>query len=166
MKLKKSLLACVSIAGLLAATAAFAQLAPALKYVTNSSDTDVFQDIPNGIPGSVNSYITGKVLRSYIFGSGTLHTGTPALTGCSGGGGTLTGTDYAMILTGGTTATTSCIATFSVAYASVPVCVVSSQTAYATTTPSFTVSTTAVTITQASQASEVYDVICVAKAGG
>ena len=166
MNFKQKLLAsaavCLALGGAGAALAQF--VTPAT--VTNLSDTDLIQDIPNGVSASTNVYATGKVLRSYIFGSNTLHTGKPALTVCSSGGGTIVGSDYAFILTGGTTASTSCVATFSVAFTSIPVCTVASQTAPATTTPSFAVSTTAVTITQARQASEVYDVICVAQPGG
>lgn len=170
MKSKYKLLASVGIAALIGAGVAVAQSIP-IPTITTLSDTDVFQDVVNGIPSAQNVYVTGKSLRAYIFGGGsygvsTIHTGKPALTGCSAGGGTITGTDYAFILTGGTTASTSCVATFSVAFTAIPVCTAVSQTAYATTTPSYTVSTTAVTITQSSQASEVYDVICVGQVGG
>lgn len=134
--------------------------------VTNASDTDLVQDIPNGVSASTNVYVTGKVLRSYIFGSNTLHTGVPALTSCITTGGTIVGSDYAFILTGGSSASTSCVATFSVAFNSIPVCSVTSQTAPATTTPAYTVTKTAVTITQSSQSSEIYDVTCVAQNGG
>lgn len=137
-----------------------------LPYVTSIGDTDAFQDVVGGQPNAQSRYTTGTLLRAYIFGSQTLHTGTPVLTSCITGSGTIVGTDYAFILTGGSTASTSCVATFAVAYTSTPVCTVSSQTAYGTTTASFAVSTTAVTITQASGSSNVYDVICVARPGG
>ena len=84
-----------------------------------------------------------------------------ALISC--GGSTLTANTF---LTGGTTATTSCVETFSVAFNSRPICSVTSQTAPATSTPSFTVATNAITITQASLSTAIYDVICVAQAGG
>lgn len=139
--------------------------------ITTLSDTDLFQDLPNGTAQPGNQYVTGKSLRGYVFGGGafgtsSIHTGKPALTSCITGSGTIVGTDYSFTLTGGSTASTSCVATFSVAFNATPNCVVSSQTAPATTTPSYTVSTTAVTITQASNSSEVYNVICVAQAGG
>lgn len=150
--------------------AAFAQ-SVTLPAITTLSDTDAFQDVVNGQPNAQNQYATGKSLRGYIFGGGaygtsSIHTGTPVLTSCITGGGTIVGTDYSFILTGGSTAATSCVATFSVAYNATPNCVVSSQTAPGTTTPSYAVSTTAVTITQASNSSEVYNVICVARNGG
>lgn len=164
---KSRLLLSVSVGALLAASLGFAVAQSiSLPYRSNGADTDAFQDVPGGQPNAQSQYLTGTVLRSYIFGSNSLHTGAPVLTGCSGGSGTIVGTDYAFILTGGTTATTSCVATFAVAFNSTPVCSVTSQTAPATTTPSYTVSTTAVTITQASNASEVYDVTCIARAGG
>ena len=79
---------------------------------------------------------------------------------------TIAGTDSAFVLTGGSTASTSCVATFPTAYLTRPVCTVASETAPGTTTPSYAVSTTAVTITQASGSSNVYDVVCVAQPGG
>ena len=173
MKAKYKLLASVSLAALVGAGAAALAQSIAVPTVTNLSDSDAFQDVVNAIPQAQSQYATGASLRAYIFGGGTyginkVHTGKPVLTGCSSGGtlGGTVGTDYAFILTGGTTVSTSCIATFSVAFTAIPVCTVVSQTAYATTTPSYTVSTSAVTITQASEASEVYDVICVAQPGG
>lgn len=134
--------------------------------VTTVNAGDLFQDIPNGISGPTNVYASGTQLRSFAFGGSASHSGVPVLTSCITGGGTIKGTDYAFILTGGSTASTSCVATFATAFVATPICTVVSQTAYATTTPSYTVSTTAVTITQASQSSEVYDVICVAQPGG
>lgn len=137
-----------------------------LPYVTTINDADAFNDIVNGQPNVSSVYTTGKVLRAYIFGGASLHTGVPVLTSCITGGGTIVGTDYSFLLTGGSTASTSCVATFAVAFNKTPNCVVSSQTAPGTTTPSYTVSTTAVTITQASNSSELYNVMCVAQAGG
>ncbi len=134
--------------------------------VQSSNLTDLFQDIPQGIPSAQSVYISLTNLRSAILGSAISHNGTPTLTSCVTGSGTIVGTDYAFILTGGSTASTSCVATFAVAYATTPVCIVASQTAPGTTTPSYTVSTTAVTITQASNSSEVYDVVCIAQPGG
>lgn len=166
MKFKHALLASVAAVALLEAGVAIAQLAPSLAYLTTGADADAFQDVQGGYPTSTNKYLSGTVLRSYIFGSNTLHTAAPVLTGCSGGSGTIAGTDYAFILTGGTTATTSCVATFSVAFNSTPVCTVVSQTAPATTTPSYAVTKTAITITQATNSSEVYDAVCVSLAGG
>lgn len=165
MNIRKLMIGALGAALLAVAGVAIAQTIT-LPYVSIIGDTDAFQDVVGGQPNAQNKYTTGLLLRSYIFGSGTLHTGVPVLTSCITGGGTVAGTDYAFILTGGSTASTTCTATFSVAFKTTPVCSATSQTAPGTTTPSYTVSTTAVTITQASGSSNVYDVICVAQAGG
>lgn len=138
----------------------------AIPYVTSLTASDIWQVIKGGVPSAQNTYATGAQMRSFILGGASNHTTAPALTSCVTGSGTIVGTDNAFILTGGSTASTSCVATFGTAFVSTPVCTVSSQTAYATSTPSFTVSTTAVTITQASSSSLVYDVICIARPGG
>lgn len=135
-------------------------------YVTALGDTDVVQIIKGGVPSAQNVYSSLASLRSYILGGSISHTGVPVLTSCITGGGTIVGNDYAFILTGGSTASTSCVATFAAAYTATPVCSLSSQTAYGTTTASYTVSTSAVTITQASGSSNVYNVICVGQDGG
>lgn len=173
MKTRNKLLVSAAAAALLIAGGMALAQTIGVPAFTTLSDTDLFQDVVNGIPQAQSQYVLGKNLRAYIFGGGTygvstIHTGTPVLTGCLSGGtsGGISGTDYAFILTGGTTASTSCIATFSVAFTKTPICTVVSQTAYGTTTPAYTVSTTAVTITQSSQASEIYDATCVGQPGG
>lgn len=150
---------------LLGTSIATAQTIPVPK-VTAINPTDLIQNIPFGNVHVGNVYMTAAQLQAFILGGSASRTGTPVLTACITGGGTIAGTDNAFILTGGSTASTSCVATFALAYNKAPVCSVSSQTAPGTTTPSFAVSTTAVTITQASNSSEVYDVICIAQPGG
>lgn len=165
MNFRKTLFAGLAACVLIAGGAAFAQfVTPAT--VTNGNDLDLIQDNPSGNTASTNTYITGKVLRSYIFGSNSLHTGVPVLTTCITSGGTIVGTDYAFILTGGSSNATSCVATFAVAWNSTPICNVTSQTAPGTSTPSYTVSKTAITITQASGNGNIYNATCVAQAGG
>jgi hypothetical protein len=138
-----------------------------LPLVTAINPGDLFQDIPNGNPYPTNYYASGTQLRGFLLGGNVVRSAEkPVLTGCITGGGTIVGNDSAFILTGGSTASTSCVATFTTAWVSTPICSVTSQTAPATSTPSYTVSTTAVTITQASGSSNVYDVICVGQAGG
>ena len=154
-------LAAVAIAG-----AAVAQITTA-PLVASINSTDAFQDIPNGNVASTNVYASAAQLRGWLLGGNVIRsTEKPVLTGCITGGGTIAGSDNAFILTGGSTASTSCVATFTTAYLSTPVCSVTSQTAYGTTTASYTVSTTAVTITQASGSSNIYDVICQSQPGG
>jgi hypothetical protein len=155
--------AAVAVVGL-GALVAYAQAVTAPLVVTMETP-DVVQIVPNGVPGPTNYYANQSLMQSWILSGNATHTGKPVLTSCITGGGTIAGTDTAFLLTGGSTASTTCTATFSNAWAKRPICTVSSETAYATTTPSFTVSTTALVITQASESSEVYDVICAAQNG-
>jgi hypothetical protein len=155
----------LSLALVALSAAALAQIVTA-PLVSSINPTDAFQDIPNGVPATTNVYASASQLQAWFLGGNSTRTGKPVLTSCITGGGTIAGTDNAFVLTGGSTASTTCTATFSQAYNTRPVCSVSSQTAPGTTTPSFTVSTTALVITQASGSSNVYDVICMAQPGG
>lgn len=138
-----------------------------LPTLTAIGSTDLFQDIPNGQPYPTNYYVSSLQLRGWITGGNVVRsTEKPVLTGCITGGGTITGSDSAFYITGGSTASTTCTATFTTAYSARPICAVSSETAPGTTTPSYTVSTTAVVITQASNSSEVYDVVCQSQPNG
>lgn len=138
-----------------------------LPYVQSINSTDAFSDLQNGQVMFTNVYATAGNLRGWILGGNIIRSAEkPVLTACITGGGTITGTDNAFYITGGSTSSTSCVATFATAYNARPICTVSSETAPGTTTPSYAVSTTAVTITQASGGSNVYDVVCVAQAGG
>jgi hypothetical protein len=156
-----------AVASLLALSPALALAQVTLPTVATINQADLFQDIPYGQPGPTNYYATGLQMRGYILGGNVVRTSEkPTLTSCVAGGGTIVGTDAAFILTGGSSASTTCTATFTTAWAATPICVVSSQTAPGTTTPSFTVSTSAVVITQASGSSNVYDVQCIGQPGG
>ena len=166
MKLNRKTLIAAALGIVALGGIALAQIVT-LPTVSTIYATDLFQDISTGVPRQTNVYASALQLQGWILGGNIVRSSEkPVLTGCITGGGTIAGSDSAFILTGGTTASTSCIATFPTAYVSTPVCSVTSQTAYGTTTPSYTVSTTAVTITQASLSSEVYNVICVAQPGG
>ncbi len=81
----------------------------------------------------------------------------PTLSTC-GTGPSVVGTDTAFTITGGTGAT-ACTATFSSAKSRAPVCRVSTQ--YTTSTKSYTVSTTAVTFTDAALGTNKVDIICI-----
>lgn len=94
-------------------------------------------------------------------GSGT----APALTSC-GTSPAISGTDVAGTVTLGTGTPTGCIITFNVAYVGVPYCVVTSQTAPATTTPAYSVLAASITIVQAANSSNKYDYFCAARTGG
>ena len=64
-----------------------------------------------------------------------------------------------MTITQGTSAT-GCVATFAAAWAKTPVCVAVNQTAPGTSTPAYTVTTTAITLVTASTSGEIWNVIC------
>jgi hypothetical protein len=84
----------------------------------------------------------------------------PVLSACiTGGTPTLVGTDLSGVITGGTTASTSCVVTFGTAFQTAPNCVVSWQTG-PLAAMSWTTSTTALTITQTSNASSKIAYIC------
>lgn len=146
---------------------AWAQPAIVAPQVAQVLPGDLFQDLPNGVIYGTNYYVSAAKLQGWLLGGNIIRsTEKPVLTACITGGGTIAGADNAFVLTGGSTASTSCVATFPTAYVTRPVCSVTSETAYGTTTASYAVSTTAITITQASGSSNVYDVICMAQPGG
>ncbi len=135
-------------------------------YVTSISVTDVVQIIKGGVPGAQNVYATGLQLRNFILaGNSQVGIAPPVLTSCGTGSPAVTGTNSAGIITIGTSAT-GCVATFATAYVTTPVCTVVSETAPATTTPAYSVSSTAITIVQTSTSGNKYDYICVAQPGG
>ena len=84
----------------------------------------------------------------------------PVLTACvTGGSPTLVGTDFQGTITAGSTASTSCVVTFGVAYVTAPNCVVSWASG-PLAAMSWTTSTAALTITQTSNASSVITYFC------
>lgn len=85
----------------------------------------------------------------------------PVLSACvTGGSPTLTGTDFMGTIVAGTTASTSCVVTFGTAFQVAPNCNVSWKTG-PLAAMSWTVSTTALTITQTSNASSQIVYTCV-----
>ena len=100
-----------------------------------------FDNIQGGI------YLPGHLLST------TRLVPPPALSACATGGTPgIVGTDFSGVITGGTTASTSCVVTFGTAFQTAPNCVVSWQTG-PLAAMSWTTSTTALTITQTSNAS-------------
>lgn len=163
--MKKKFLAIIGAIGLaFAGAVAVAQVQ--VPYVTSISNSDAIAVIPRGAPGPSNVYMTALQLQAWLFGGNSQLTGTtaPALTSCGGGTPAISGNDYAGTVTVGTTAT-GCVVTFNTAYAVAPTCVVTSRTAPGTTTPAYTVSASAITLTQASGSSNLWDYICLAKKG-
>lgn len=157
--MKKYLLGIVGALGLLAG-AVYAQTT--IPYVQSLSTSDIMAVIKNANPTAGNQYATLTQLRAWIFGGSSAHSGTPAITSCGGGSPAIVGTDYAFTITQGTSAT-GCVATFSTAFTDAPVCVAVNQTAPATSTPAYTVTTTAVTLVTANTSGEIWNVVCVAR---
>jgi hypothetical protein len=84
----------------------------------------------------------------------------PALTACiTGGTPLITGTDFAGVITAGSTASTSCVVTFGTPFQTAPNCAVTWQTG-PLAAMSWTTSTTALTITQTSTGSVKISYIC------
>ena len=109
---------------------------------------------PIGYDTNGGVYFPGHVLST------TAVNKAPALTACiTGGTPTLVGTDFAGTINAGSTASTSCVVTFGKAFTTAPNCVV----AWASgplAAMSWITSTTALTITQTSNASSVINYIC------
>jgi hypothetical protein len=163
--MKKRLLGIIAAAVGVLAAGAIAYAQAVVPIVTSLGSTDLVQIIKNGAPVAGNVYANISQLRAWIMGGNSAHSGTPALSSCGGGTPTVSGTDNAFTVTQGTTAT-GCVATFSQPFVTAPTCVAVNQTAPGTSTPAYTVSTTAVTLVTASTSGEIWDVVCVAHTGG
>lgn len=138
-----------------------------IPLVTDITTADDFPVLKNGTPTAQSTWATLARMRAAMLSGGGAHTGTPVLTGCVTSGGTISGTDAAFLLTQGSSANTSCVATFSTAFNLAPICSVQPQTlSIFTAGVSFVVTTISITITQASLSSTVYDVVCVGRPGG
>lgn len=164
---KIALIVGAAMASLLAAAVAIAQTTTVTApYVTSMAPTDAGQVIPGGNPAVGSKFGTLLQFQSYFFTLNSQHGNTaPTLTSC-GTSPSILGNDWAGTITLGTGSPTGCVATFGTAFVAAPACVVTSQTAPATTTPAYSVSTTAVTIVQAANSSNKYDYVCVAHPGG
>jgi|GEM_PF-4728273 len=149
-----------SLVALLVAGVVYAQTT--VPYVTSLGSGDIMQVIKNAQVTAGNTYATLTQLRAWMFAGSSAHSGTPVLTSCGTGSPTIVGTDYAMTITQGTTAT-GCVATFSSAFSAVPVCVAVNQTAPGTSTPAYTVTATAITLVTASTTGEIWNVICASR---
>lgn len=160
--MKKKILAVLGALGLLA-TAAIAQVT--LPAPVSMGISDRVQVIPNGAVGPGNVYATLTQFRAWVLGGGSAHSGIPVLTSCGTGSPSVVGSDFAFRVTQGTSAT-GCVATFSTAFTSIPTCVAVNETAPGTSTPAYSVTTTAITLVTASTSGEIWDVICVSRNGG
>lgn len=153
----KKFLAAFGVLGLLVGVAIAQVTLPAPPFMGTS---DRVQVIPNGAVGPGNVYATLTQFRAWVLGGSSAHSGTPVLTSCGTGSPAIVGTDLAMKITQGTT-TTGCVATFSTAFSVAPTCVAVNQTAPGTSTPAYTVTTTAITLVTASTSGEIWQIICV-----
>lgn len=134
-----------------------------IPYVTSLGTGDIMQVIKNASPKAGNTYATLTQLRPWIFGRNSAHSGTPTLSSCGSGSPAISGTDFAMRVTQGTSAS-GCTVTFSTAYTAAPACVAVNETAPGTSTPAYSVSTTAITLVTASTSGEIWDIICASTA--
>ena len=161
--MNKKIILSAGAALLAAAGIAYAQPIP-VPYAVSLGVNDIVAVIPNASPGPGNVYASLTQLRAWILGGSSLHSGVPVLTAC-GTTPAVAGSDFAFRVTEGTTAT-GCVATFAAPFTSIPVCTAVNQTAPGTSTPAYTVSTTAVTLVNVSSTGEIWNVICVAQNGG
>ena len=114
---------------------------------------------PTGVVGFDN--IQGGLFLPGHLLSTTRLAPAPVLSACiTGGSPTLIGTDFMGTITAGTTASTSCVVTFGTAFQTAPNCNVSWKSG-PVAAMSWAVSTTALTITQTSQASAQIVYTCV-----
>jgi hypothetical protein len=147
----------------LAAGVAFAQTA--IPYVASLGQSDIQQVIKNANPQAGNTYATITQLRAWMLGGASGHSATPSIGSCGGGSPAIVGSDFAFRVTQGTSAT-GCVVTFAAAFTSIPACVAVNETAPATSTPAYSVTTSAITLVTASTSGEIWDVVCVARNGG
>lgn len=110
---------------------------------------------PIGYDTSGGVYFPGHILSNTRVGP------APSVTGSTCGTTTpsVVGTDFAGVITVGTSATTSCVLTFGTAFGTAPVCVLTPKSAILAAL-SYATSTTALTITQTSTASNTIAYIC------
>lgn len=85
----------------------------------------------------------------------------PVLSGCGSGSPTITGSNLAGTVVTGTTAT-GCVITFSSAFVNAPTCVLSPASGVLAAF-SYTISTTAITVTQTSSSGNTITYVCVGK---
>ncbi len=133
--------------------------------VTSIGTTDLVQIIPNGAPQAGNVYASALQLQSWLFGGNSQRTGAtaPALTSCGTGSPTISGNDTAGTVTAGSSAT-GCVVTFNTAYVGVPYCAVTSQSQL--TSFAYSVTAAAITVVQTSTSGNLFNYICMARAGG
>jgi hypothetical protein len=158
----------IAAALFLAGGLAIAQIVT-LPTVSTIYSTDLFQDISTGVPRQTNVYATALQMRAFFLGQNSSQNATPTITTstsiCGGSAATINGTGVSGQVTEGSTASTSCVITFPVAYVTAPECFVSIQN-LADTALKCSTSTTAATITQTSASSNVLSYLFIGLPGG
>ena len=127
-------------------------------FAQNISKSVQLSQDPTGLVGydtSNNIYIPGHLLTTTRGGP------PPTVTGSTCGTTTpsVVGSDFAGVITVGTSATTSCVLTFGTAFVTAPVCLLTPKSAILAAL-SYATSTTALTITQTSTASNTIAYLC------
>lgn len=107
----------------------------------------------NGVTGTTGSF-TGHLTTGAV---------PPVLTTC-GTSPAIVGSDTAGLVTMGTGSPTGCVITFAKAYVTTPFCSVDWQTNLASTI--YTLSATAITLTQTATSSNLINYICIGQSGG
>lgn len=117
--------------------------------------------ITNTFTGTLNQFGSGSGTPSHLASGQTT---APALTSCGTGSPSISGSDTAGTVTMGTNAT-GCTITFNVAYTTAPHCTVTWR-ATPLASQSYTVSASALTLTQTSTSGNLADYTCIAPSGG
>lgn len=118
------------------------------------------QDYLLNVSSTSGTTTFGAQNGGHIVSSGTY---VPALSSC-GAGSSVSGTDTAFTITGGTGAT-GCTATFGYAFVNTPVCVISQQSMSVVNALTYTTSSTAITITQTGLGTAKLDILCIGNKG-
>lgn len=137
--------------------------------LANMTAQDLVQDLPGGTVYPTNYYVTDQQMKSWVLGQNSQHltapTPTITTTICGGSTGTVVGTDVAGQITEGSSASTSCVLTFAKAFVTAPACFVSINNVTDSSLKCAT-STTVLTITKSSNASELINYLVVGLPGG
>jgi hypothetical protein len=154
---------------LLAAGLALAQITTA-PLVSTINAADAFLDISTGsLTQTTSVYASALQLRAFMLGQNSAQNAVPTLTTttsiCGGSTATVKGTGVSGQVSEGTTASTSCVVAFPVAYATAPECFVSINNV-ADTALKCSTTISAMTVTQTSASSNVMNYLIVGLPGG
>ncbi len=147
---------------------ALAQIVTA-PLVSTVNPADAFLDIANGNVSSTTYYASALQLRAFLLGQNSGQNAVPTLTTstsiCGGSAATVKGTGVSGQVAEGSTASTSCVITFPVAYVTAPECFVSLDNVTDSALKCHT-TTTSATVTQTSASSNVLSYLIVGLPGG